>query len=88
MPVFLLKGTGEDPDKWVDVKSTCHCCHKEVLHNRQTRQSQGKEPVSYVENIRSYYDLLVWDDTNQDIPVAKGHTALPSISPVTHFDLI
>ena len=50
-----------DPDKWLDVKESLPLLSQKKWY-KQTRHgyARGKEPVRYVENIRSYYDLLVW----------------------------
>jgi membrane-bound lytic murein transglycosylase F len=48
-------------DRWVDVKK-----HLPLLSQKkwfqQTRYgyARGREPVRYVENVRTYYDILVW----------------------------
>jgi membrane-bound lytic murein transglycosylase F len=50
-----------NPDKWLDVKQALPLLSQKKWY-QQTRHgyARGKEPVRYVENIRSYYDLLVW----------------------------
>jgi membrane-bound lytic murein transglycosylase F len=50
-----------DPDKWVDVKKNLPLLSNEKWF-KQTRYgyARGREPVRYVENIRTYYDILVW----------------------------
>lgn len=50
-----------DPDKWLDVKESLPLLTKAKWY-KQTKHgyARGDEPVGYVENIRSYYDLLVW----------------------------
>ncbi len=50
-----------NPDKWLDVKDVLPLLSIKKWY-KQTRHgyARGKEPVRYVENIRSYYDLLVW----------------------------
>ncbi|MCK5190588.1 MAG: membrane-bound lytic murein transglycosylase MltF, partial [Methylococcales bacterium] len=50
-----------DPDKWLDVKESLPLLSQKKWY-KQTRHgyARGKEPVRYVENVRSYYDLLVW----------------------------
>jgi membrane-bound lytic murein transglycosylase F len=52
---------GDNPDKWVDIKATLPLLSKRKWY-KQTRYgyARGWEPVRYVENIRSYYDILVW----------------------------
>ncbi len=58
---ILTKQQGGDPDKWIDVKQYLPLLADEKWH-RKTKYgyARGNEPVQYVENIRGYYDLLVW----------------------------
>ena len=68
--ILTQKNKG-DFDKWVDVKK-----HLPLLSQkkwfRQTRYgyARGREPVRYVENIRTYYDILVWL-TEKDIKIPE-----------------
>jgi membrane-bound lytic murein transglycosylase F len=57
----LASQRGDNPDKWVDIKATLPLLSKKKWY-KQTRfgYARGWEPVRYVENIRSYYDILVW----------------------------
>lgn len=57
----LTKKQGGNPDKWMDVKQRLPLLTQEKWH-QQTKHgyARGREPVEFVENIRSYYDLLVW----------------------------
>jgi membrane-bound lytic murein transglycosylase F len=57
----LTKKQGGNPDKWMDVKQRLPLLTQEKWH-QQTKYgyARGYEPVKFVENIRSYYDLLVW----------------------------
>lgn len=50
-----------DPLKWAEVKKTLPLLRQRKWY-RQTRYgyARGNEPVRYVENIRSYYDILRW----------------------------
>ena len=58
--ILTVKRKG-NPDKWLDVKESLPLLSQKKWY-KQTRYgyARGKEPVRYVENIRSYYDLLVW----------------------------
>jgi membrane-bound lytic murein transglycosylase F len=69
----LTRRRGGDPDKWVDVKKTLPLLSIRKWY-RKTRHgyARGREPVLYVERIRSYYDLLVWV-TNKE----KSYTNTP-----------
>ncbi len=57
----ITQKLGGDPNKWMDVKK-----HLPLLSDprwyvqTQYGQARGEEPVRYVENIRGYYDLLVF----------------------------
>jgi len=58
--VLTQKNKG-DYDKWIDVKKNLPLLSQKKWF-KQTRYgyARGREPVRYVENIRSYYDILVW----------------------------
>lgn len=57
----ITKRRGKNPDKWVDVKESLPLLTRKRWYKR-TRYgyARGNEPVKYVENIRSYYDILHW----------------------------
>ena len=58
---LLTKQLGGDPDKWLDVKKRLPLLSDPTWYKQtQYGQARGDEPVQYVENIRGYYDLLVW----------------------------
>ncbi len=50
-----------DPDKWVNVKIYLPKLSQKKWY-KQTKYgyARGFEPVRYVENVRGYYDILVW----------------------------
>jgi membrane-bound lytic murein transglycosylase F len=58
--ILTQKNKG-DWDKWIDVKENLPLLSKKKWY-QQTRYgyARGREPVRYVENVRSYYDILVW----------------------------
>jgi len=58
---MIAKQQGENPDSWVDIKANLPLLAKSKWYQK-TRHgyARGWEPVRYVENIRSYYDILVW----------------------------
>ncbi|TNF91665.1 MAG: membrane-bound lytic murein transglycosylase MltF [Gammaproteobacteria bacterium] len=71
-----------DPDKWVDVKENLPLLAKKAWHTK-TRHgyARGREPVIYVENIRNYYELLVWSTTSPKAP-RKPPPVIKLTSPV------
>ena len=58
--ILTQKNKG-DFDRWVDVKENLPLLSKKKWF-QQTRYgyARGREPVRYVENVRTYYDILVW----------------------------
>lgn len=58
---LITKQRGGNPDKWIDVKESLPLLRLKRWH-KKTRYgyARGNEPVKYVENIRSYYDILHW----------------------------
>ena len=58
---ILTEKNKGDTDKWVDVKENLPLLSQKKWF-QQTRYgyARGREPVRYVENIRTYYDILVW----------------------------
>lgn len=60
----LTQRQGGDPDLWVDVKVRLPLLQQKRFY-RTTRYgyARGKEALQYVENIRRYYDTLVWMDS-------------------------
>lgn len=57
---------GGDPDKWIDVMERLPLLSQKAYY-KYTRYgyARGREPVKYVQNIRSYYDILVWVTTDE-----------------------
>ncbi len=55
-----------NPDKWLDVRKSLPLLEDENWFS-QTKYgyARGNEPVMYVENVRNYYDLLVWLSTEK-----------------------
>ena len=63
---ILTQQQGADPDKWLDVKQRLPLLRqKSVYQTTKYGYARGDEAVSYVENIRRYYDTLLWVDERQ-----------------------
>jgi membrane-bound lytic murein transglycosylase F len=60
----LTQKQGGNPDSWEDVSQRLELLRQEKWH-QQTRYgyARGLEAKQYVENIRSYYEILIWMDT-------------------------
>ncbi len=63
---ILTQRDQADPDKWLDVKQRLPLL-RQRSHYQTTRYgyARGDEAVIYVENIRRYYDTLLWVDERQ-----------------------
>lgn len=71
----LTQKNKSDYDKWIDVKQNLPLLSQKKWF-KQTRYgyARGREPVRYVENIRSYYDILVWYTERE---LAENHEKPP-----------
>ncbi len=73
-----------NPNRWVDVQKRLPLLMRKKFY-RRTRHgyARGSEAVKYVQNIRSYYDILVWYTTQnpkQNAPEEPRFGVLPSDS--------
>lgn len=77
---IITKQRGGNPDKWVDVKESLPLLRRKRWYkNTRYGYARGNEPVKYVENIRSYYDILHWHlakENQQEEKVAYVSPAL------------
>jgi len=79
---IITESRGGNPDRWMDVKDNLPLLRKKSWY-RHTRHgyARGDEARHYVQNIRSYYDILVWL-TEQERPAPpKPPTALTVATP-------
>lgn len=81
----LTERNGGNPDSWKDVKQTLPLLHQRQWYS-QTRfgYARGREALQYVENIRSYYEILVWltEQEKSNEPLPAPHPALMLNTPV------
>ncbi|MBO1273082.1 membrane-bound lytic murein transglycosylase MltF [Shewanella sp. 4t3-1-2LB] len=63
---ILAEKLGKNPSAWKDVKQVLPLLQKRKYY-QQTKYgyARGSEAVQYVDNIRRYYDTLVWLDNQQ-----------------------
>jgi membrane-bound lytic murein transglycosylase F len=71
----LTQKQGGDPDSWEDVNLRLDLLSKEQWY-QQTRHgyARGYEAKQYVGNIRNYYEILVWMDTQDHPLLADVHS--------------
>ena len=54
---------GGNPNLWRDVKETLPLLsQRRYFRNSRHGYARGQETVDYVQNVRRYYDVLVWND--------------------------
>lgn len=72
----LTERQGANPDLWIDVKiRLLQLRQKKYYKTTNYGYARGNEAVIYVDNIRRYYDSLVWlDEQEPDIEVAPELT--------------
>lgn len=76
---IITQKLGKNPDKWIDVKQALPLLTKEKWYTKTKHgYARGKEPVIYVDNIRSYLDLLYWYTNHKEAKEATAMPALPS----------
>ncbi len=57
----ITKQRGFDANKWMHVKENLPLLRQKKWYSKTKHgYARGHEPVRYVENIRSYYDILTW----------------------------
>lgn len=63
---ILTQRQGGDPDSWLDVREHLPLLTQERWH-RQTRfgYARGYEPVHFVENVRTFFEILSWMDQRE-----------------------
>ncbi len=78
---MITRKLKKNPNRWIDVKQALPLLAKRKWY-KQTRYgfARGWEPVQYVENIRSYYDILKWVDEGEleVTPVPEEFLKIPN----------
>lgn len=63
---ILTQRRGGNPDDWNDVRDSLPLLAQKKWYSQVKRgYARGWEPVRYVDNIRSYYDILIWATSEQ-----------------------
>ncbi|MDB6143163.1 MAG: murein transglycosylase [Pseudomonas sp.] len=78
----LAENEGLDPNKWLDVKKMLpRLAQKQWFRKTRYGYARGGEPVSFVANIRRYYDILTWVTQPQleGSQVADGNLHVPGV---------
>ena len=71
----IVEWQGGDPDTWVDLSQALPLLAKQKWYSRVPYgYARGWEPVLYVNNIRSYYNIIRWLTENEVIPDSEEET--------------
>ncbi len=78
----LTQALDGDPDKWIDVMEHLPLLSRRKWYsNTRYGYARGREPVQYVQNIRSYYDILIWATEHRQNPMRGVPDALLESAP-------
>ena len=59
---------GGNPDRWQDVKKHLPLLEEKAhFESLKHGRARGREALNYVENIRNYFDLMVWHFTVPEV---------------------
>jgi membrane-bound lytic murein transglycosylase F len=77
----ITEQMGRDPDRWFSVKQSLPLLTQRTYYTH-TRHgyARGWEPVLYVENIRNYYDILVWLTRDTSAEPEAAPDPIPTIA--------
>lgn len=83
----LTEIRGGDPDRWVDVRESLPLLTQERWYS-QTRYgyARGYEPVQYVENVRTFYEILLWLEGREHPLLAATDTSESAVDSETGND--
>ena len=63
---------GGNPDRWIDLSEALPLLSQRKWYTRVPfGYARGWEPVLYVNNIRSYYNILKWLTANEETEEAE-----------------
>ncbi|PLY13754.1 MAG: membrane-bound lytic murein transglycosylase MltF [Sedimenticola sp.] len=81
---ILTERNKSDPDKWSDVKQHLPLLAKKKYYTTVKRGfARGNEPVTYVDNIRNYYDMLKWHYAQTEAPPEQEQPKILTSAPST-----
>lgn len=78
---ILTERQGGNPNRWVDVEKRLPLLRqKQYYKTLKFGYARGNEPVTYVNNIRHYYNILKWQELpeQQPLPPIDTQALLPS----------
>ena len=72
----LTEMHNKDPDRWIDVREHLPLLSQKKWYSKVRRgYARGWEPVLYVDNIRSYYETLLWQTSARNYGAIEKEAA-------------
>ena len=80
----IVRMQGGDPTRWVDVSEALPLLAQHKWYSKvKYGYARGWEPVLYVKNIRSYFDILLWMTANEKLEEEIEEEELPEETTTT-----
>jgi len=78
---IITQMQGANPDSWIDVRERLPLLSDEAWFRRVQRgYAPGQTAVTYVDNVRRYYEILMWLDSRDTLLTTQE--SLPADSPL------
>jgi membrane-bound lytic murein transglycosylase F len=79
---MIVEWQGGDPDTWVDISKALPLLAQRKWYSKVPYgYARGWEPVLYVNNIRSYYNILKWLTANEEPKIPEDGEPLDEVVP-------
>jgi len=76
---ILTEHQGADPDRWEEVRERLPLLNdKEWFSRVQRGFAPGQTAVTYVDNVRRYYEILMWLDSHETLTSQEFAAPLPA----------
>jgi peptidoglycan lytic transglycosylase F len=76
---ILTQHQGADPDDWEQVRERLPLLSDEQWHRRVQRgYAPGQTAVTYVDNVRRYYEILMWMDSRETFTTQQAAATFPT----------
>ena len=78
----IVESQGGDPDTWIDLSDALPLLSQRKWYSQLPYgYARGWEPVLYVNNIRAYYNILLWLTVNEEAPVVDEQISPETVEP-------
>jgi len=79
----ITQELGKDKNSWINVRNSLKLLTQKQWYSKAKHgYARGWEPVLYVENIRNYYDILVWLTKQEEVPSEEQKPIAPTVARV------